>query len=206
MIREIVSGTDILSLEDAKRWLRVDGHQDDRDISQAITEARAYCEAQSAQIFRHMVQLESYLPQWPNERGQVPTIEDVPVRRDRMLQRSRFFFSRPPFVSGTSVDVCYYDTAGVSRTLAATAHRIVESTTSESYLEFDGNTTLPTTACRDDAVSIRWWAGYPHDAPGPGALLCLKNVLRAVWDGDLEMRTWEYFDALLSRFDHGQYA
>lgn len=201
MIRELVGGDEIMSLEDAKRWLRVDDDGSDVDIERAIAQARAYCERQSAQVFRTMVRFEEVLPCWPDERGQVPTVEDRPLVRPVRLQRSRYYLPHPPHVHESGVDVGYM-LSGVET--KATGYRVIPSTTSQSYVEWDEHSVLPTTDVRDDAVRIRWWSGPTSVCPGK--VLCMQHVLRAVWDGELEEKTWTFFDGFLQRFSYGHYA
>lgn len=203
MIREMVTGEELLSLGDAKRWLKIDGDYADVDIEQAIREARAYCERQSAQTFRSMVRYESVMPTWPNERGTVRAVEDRPQYHYQIPQRMRYYLPHPPYVPNTLVDVCYV-ASGLEKSF--TAHRVICSGTSQSYVEADENASLPSIDCRDDAVRIRWFAGSLPGKPDAGQVLCLKHVLRAVWDGDIEGKTWEFFDTFLQRFTYGHYA
>lgn len=206
MITELAPGEEMIDVAAAKRWLRIDGNDQDRDIEESIKEARSWLEQQSAKTCRLNVLYQATLPMWPDHQGCIAD-EERRLRTVPRQHRSRYFFPRPPFIDYGQTAVQYYDEAGVLRELDCERYRIINSATSVACLDFDENTCLPTLDDRDDAVQIQWSAGFSDsDSVHPGMMLCMKHILRAVYDGDIDQLTWDFLTNLVARYDHGHYA
>ena len=208
MLTELSPGEEFLTLHEAKIWLRIFGNQQDRDVTSAIVQARDYLERTAARTLRVQVQYQATLPVWPSAHGEVPGPED----RERYAERfswscreSRFYFPQPPYLD---LDTCvqYYDRANTLSDLSTSRYRVIQSKTAQSHIELDVRSqSLPTLYYRDDAILVTWYGGYETAAAvEPSWLMILKAVLRAIFDGDLDQKTWELFDRQVLRVNDVQ--
>lgn len=126
-----------VSLDDAKRHLRVVSGELDEYIQSLLLAATEYCEGVTGRALRLSATLTQKYCQWPCN----------PVR-----------FNRQPVKSVTSVT--YYDADNVSQTVSSSNYRLHTSSEAAAYLEIDGDFVKPTLYARDDAVTVTFVAGY----------------------------------------------
>lgn len=128
---------ELLTVEEAKRHLRVfDGSLDD-EVATLIRAARDYCERFCNRTLRSTV---------------TRTISDSEWWCDAL----RLPF--PPLLSVSSIT--YYDTANASQTLATSNYYVATPTDDGGFVRWKDNATIPALYTRDDAITVTYTTGY----------------------------------------------
>ena len=148
-----------LSIEDAKEHLRIDQHDEDVWLLDAIKATRNRAEGMMGRALIAQT-LEVALSGWPATR-----VIELP---------------RPPLVSVTSVK--YFDVDDAEFTLAASNY-IVDTRTTPGRLVLKSTASWPGTALRDvNGVIIRYVAGYGAEAADVPAEI---RAAMKLWLGDM---------------------
>lgn len=148
-----------LSIEDAKEHLRIDQHDEDVWLLDAIKATRMRAEGMMGRALVTQT-LEVALSGWPGGR-----VIELP---------------RPPLVSVTSVK--YFDAADVEYTLAA-GNYIVDTRTTPGRIVLKSTASWPGTALREvNGVIIRYVAGYGEAAEDVPAEV---RAAMKLWLGEL---------------------
>lgn len=128
---------ELLSLDDAKRHLRVyDGSLDD-EVASLIRAARDYCERFCNRTLRATTtRTFSDCEWWANE--------------------LRLPF--PPLLAVSSIT--YYDVANVSQTLATSNYYVATPTDDGGFVRWKDGATIPSHYTRDDAITVTYTTGY----------------------------------------------
>lgn len=154
---------ELLSVEDAKRHLRVyDGSLDD-EIASLIVAARDDCERETQRTLRTAV--------------------------TRTLTRCDWWCSAltmpwPPLLGITSV--AYYDADNASQTLSSTNYHVELSTEGFGRIVWTWNATIPAVYTRPDAVTVTFTTGYTAATIPPTALQLMKVRLSELWGDGTE--------------------
>lgn len=185
-----ISTTLPVSLDAAKRHLRVDFESEDVLIRSMIETAKEYVETRT---------------------GRTLITTTYALKRDCFPQRGKYLALKfPPLQS--IIDVTYFDADNVSQTLAAAKYRLLVDEYCESGLELDAKEEWPATYDREDAVTVNFIAGYGADdvlvpAIAKHAILLLvghwyenrEAVLVGTVSKELELT----IDTLLGALGHG---
>lgn len=151
-----------LSLEEAKRQVRRFDNDEDADIEAIVREATEFVEEET-------------------RRKLLSTTYDL--RLCAFPAAGWIEIQRPPLQSVTSVT--YYDQAGAQQTLATSVYRVhapSQPTGRRGWIELVDGQVWPVTAERDDAVTVRFVAGYGADASTvPAALRRALKLLVSHW-------------------------
>lgn len=132
-----------VTLDDAKRRLRVDGADHDAEISLLVDAAIAVLDGAQGILGRALVS-----QVWADVLTAFPSVSELPV-------------ALMPVVDVTAVK--YYDVANVERTLPAESYNLIKSFRG-GYLQLAHGYTWPATRDRDDAVTVEYRAGYGESA------------------------------------------
>lgn len=168
-----------LSLPEAKIHCRVTQSEDDEYLADLIVAAREYVEMNI-----------------PGGRQLVSATWDYIA--DRLpCGRERLELPKPPLVSVTSV-TCY-DAANVSTVMPSSDYVVLAATSLPGAIQPASGAVWPATYCRDDAVSIRFVAGYGTASAVPMRAKQAMRLLVAHWYDQREPAT----AGALSNVPHG---
>jgi uncharacterized phiE125 gp8 family phage protein len=149
-----------VSLDEAKLQARVDADltADDALIRVQIGAATAHIERETG---RQLVTAtwDFWCREWPD-----PRVIPLPL---------------PPLQSVTSIQ--YYDASNVNQTLPTSSYRAQPTTRGEGSLYFDNAASLPALYDREDAIRIRFVAGYGFAEDVPDDLRVAVSLLAADW-------------------------
>ncbi len=183
--------SELLSVEDAKRHLRVMSGDLDDEIASLVRAARDYCERFTQRTLRTTVTRTKTLSQW--------WCKDIKLPWPPLLT-----------VSG----ITYYDSDNASQTLGTGNYKVETSTDGGGRVIWATNATIPALYAREDAVTITFTAGYASldstTAPlPPVALQAMKTKLTELWGAGSENEikaAKECTDRLLGLVDWTGYA
>lgn len=175
-----------VSVEEAKRHLRILSDDFNGEVLDALAAAREWCESRINRTLRSSVTRTAAYSGWPRDPIRLPW---------------------PPLLSVVSVK--YYDAEDADQTLAAANYRVHLSTDGLGHVEYDEDVTLPDVASRDDAVRIQFTTGYADGAIPPKAKQAILMKTAVLW-GDMTGRDLGYTEkaanSLLDACDWGSYA
>ena len=178
---------ELLTLDEAKRHLRLYSSDLDDEVTSLILAARDYCERFAARTLRASTSRTIKLDRWWCDELELPY---------------------PPILTVSSVT--YYDTSNVSQTLSSSNYYVEISTDHGGCLEWVFNATIPSLYTRDDAVTVTYTAGYADlTSIPPVAVHAMKCKLTELWGAGTESETKaarEACDRLLSLVDWTGYA
>jgi len=136
-----------VTLEEARKFLRIDSTEEDTVLETLIAAATTYCDGYSGILHRGLI----------NQTWQLP-VAAFPVPPCNQI--------RLPLIPVQSVtEIAYYDSAGV--VIMDPASYALHTDQSGSYVTAAGGS-WPAAAVRDDAVQILYVVGYgdqPRDVP-----------------------------------------
>lgn len=178
---------ELLSLDEAKRHLRLYSSDLDAEVTAQLRAVRDYCERFAARTLRASTTRTLKLAGWWGCELRLPY---------------------PPILTVSSVT--YYDTANASQTLASSNYYVEISTDHGGSIDWKFDATIPSLYTRDDAVTITYTAGYADlDSVPPVAVQAMKCKLTELWgagtDGERRAAR-EACDRLLSLVDWTEYA
>ncbi len=182
---------ELLSVEEAKRHLRVMSGDLDDEIASLIRAARDYCERFTQRSLRTTVTRTLKQKAW--------WCKDIKLPWPPLLT-----------VSG----ITYYDTDNASQTLGAGNYSVELSTDGGGRVLWTSTATIPALYDRPDAITITFTAGYASidstTAPlPPVALQAMKTKLTELWGSGTENEVKaakECTDRLLGMVDWTGYA
>lgn len=143
LTRQTPPSVEPVTVAEAKAHLRVDTSDDDTYIGTLITAAREWCEEYLDRTLVHT--------QWAMRLERFPTDSLYPIE-----------LPRPPVVSSgtaTAVSVTYTADTGGTATLSTAQYRVQRLETPGRVTTIYGGT-WPAAMEDNDAVIVRWWAGY----------------------------------------------
>lgn len=178
---------ELLSLDEAKRHLRLYGSDLDDEVTSLIRAARDYCERFAARTLRGTVTRTIKLERWWCDELELPY---------------------PPILAVTGIT--YYDASNVSQTLATSNYYVELSTDHGGCVEWAFNPTIPIVYTREDAITVTYTAGYSSlDSIPPVAVQAMKCKLTEMWgagtEGEMKAAR-ESCDNLLSLVDWTGYS
>lgn len=150
---------ELLTLEEAKRHLRVYGGDLDDEISSLVRAARDDCERDCNRTLRAAV--------------------------TRTWKRCGWWVGElslpfPPLLTVSSVS--YFDASNIAQTLASSNYHVLLSTDSVGRLAWASGATAPSVYDRPDAVTITFTTGYADlDSVPPVAVQAIKVKLSELW-------------------------
>ncbi len=177
--------TELLTLEDAKRQLRLfDGSLDD-EVAALIVAARDYCERYTNRTLRTTVTRtlkqpfwwrgNGYQSRWPTDRWSCQSEQYDGLR-----------LPWPPLIAVSSVT--YYDENNVSQTLSSTNYETEFSTDGGGRISWATNATIPSLYFRKDAVTVTFTTGYASlDTLPPVALQAMKLAVEMYFTRDTQV-------------------
>lgn len=172
------SGTEPVTVSEAKAHARIDHDEDDTEIGSLILAARQYVEEYTRRQLINATWA-MYLDRFPRE----------------------IVLPKPPYSSGLLIT--YYDYANQQQTLSAERYQVAEHDDPAKITAAYGHY-WPATYPRYEAVTVLWTAGYgalKGDVPEPIRLAILKLV--AHWyehRGDEKADSPEVVDMLLAPY------
>jgi len=179
--------SELLSLDEAKRHLRLYSSDLDDEVSSLIAVARDYCERYAARTLRAAVTRTVKLEEWWCDELKLPF---------------------PPIIEVTGIT--YYDVTNASQTLASSNYYVEMSTDGGSCIEWVLTATIPATYWREDAITVTYTAGYASaEALPPVVKQAMKCKLTELWGAGTEgevKAAKESCDRLLSLVDWSGYA
>ncbi len=154
---------ELLSVEDAKRHLRVLSGDLDDEITSLVQASRDYCERYTQRTLRKTVTRTLTQATWWCKPIKLPW---------------------PPLLTVT--EITYYDADNVSQTLDAATYSVELSTDGGGRVLWVPNATQPALYLREDAITIEFTAGYGSidstTAPlPPVALQAMKTKITELW-------------------------
>jgi uncharacterized phiE125 gp8 family phage protein len=126
-----------VTLDEAKRHLRVLNGEQDEHIQTLIAAATEYCEGRTGRSLRLSETVVQTYDCWPG---------------------CRIELNRQPVLAVSSLK--YYDAAGVLQTVASTNYRVHASRNAAGWVEIIGDYSEPTHYDREDAIQLTYTAGY----------------------------------------------
>jgi uncharacterized phiE125 gp8 family phage protein len=178
---------ELLTVEEAKRHLRILSPDLDDEVSSLIRAARDYCERFTQRTFRAAVTRTLKLECWWGTELLLPW---------------------PPFLAVSSIT--YYDADNASQTLSSANYATELSTDGAGRLSWVWNATIPTHYDRPDAITITYTAGYADvNALPPVALQAMKTKLTELYGTGTESEVgaaMKCTDRLLGLVDWSGYA
>lgn len=179
--------TELLSLDEAKRALRLYSSDLDDEVASLVRAARDYCERFSARTLRASTSRTIKLGNWWCNELELPF---------------------PPILGVTSIT--YYDASNVSQTLSTSYYYVELSTDDGGCVEWGYNAQIPTLYPREDAITVTYTAGYTDlDSVPPVAVQAMKCKIVELWGAGTESETKaakESCDRLLGLVDWTGYA
>ena len=176
---------ELISVDAAKRHLRIMSADFDDEVMQAVKAARGWCESYVSRTLRSAVTRTLSFTDWPCDPIQLPY---------------------PPLLTVESVK--YYSTDDVDTTLATSNYHVLISTSGPGRIEWDDDADLPDTSTRPDAIRIVYTAGYT-ELPADAKYAVLMK-LSSLWGDETDTRRMEHFDRtaqrLLTGIAWGSYA
>ncbi len=164
---------ELLSVDEAKRHLRLYSSDLDDEIASLVRAARDYCERYTARTLRNTVTRTLTLAKWwPVCRGW----ERYQTRTDRDSLRLPW----PPLIAVSSI--AYYDTDNASQTLNSSNYASEIGADGAGRIIWTSTATIPAVYDRPDAITITFTTGYTSldstTAPlPPVALQAMKTRL-----------------------------
>jgi len=146
---------ELISLEEAKRHLRVMQDSLDDEVVEKLKAARAWCESQCSRTLRGAVTRTIAMSGW-----WCGTI-DLPY---------------PPALAISTVK---YYADGVDTTLSAANYRLIASTDGLGHVEWTAEAELPSADTRSDSVRLSYTAGYT-ELP-PTAKVAILMAITMLW-------------------------
>lgn len=177
--------SELLSLDEAKRHLRLYASDLDDEVSSLIVVARDYCERYAARTLRTAVTRTLKLAEWWCDELTLPY---------------------PPILAVSGIT--YYDVGNASQTLAASNYYVELSTDAGGIVAWTDGVTIPSLYARDDAITITYTAGYVATLP-PVVTQAVKCKISELWGAGSEgevRAAKEACDRLLSLVDWTAYA
>lgn len=178
---------ELLTVDEAKRHLRVyDGSLDD-EVTALVRAARDYCERYTQRTLRTTVTRTLTLADWWCSSQWLPW---------------------PPLLAVSSVT--YYDASNALQTLASSNYVVELATNGGGRIMWAWNATIPSVYSRPDAITVTFTAGYADaTAIPPVALQAFKTKLTELWGAGSEnegMAASKSTDRLLAMVDWTGYA
>lgn len=146
--------SELLSVGDAKRHLRVLNSDLDDEIALLIAAARDYCERYTQRTLRAAVTRTFTTGGWWSDTLHVP---------------------HPPLLAVSSI--AYYDADNASQTLSSANYIVEVDTYGGGRIIWATTATLPTLYDRPDAITVTFTAGYTAATIPPVALQAMKTKL-----------------------------
>lgn len=182
-----VPADELLTLEEAKRHLRVYSSDLDDEVTSLVRAARDYCERFAARTLRGTVTRVIKMGGWWTCELKLPF---------------------PPVLAVSSIT--YYDTSNASQTLSSANYYVELSTDGGGEVEWVYNATIPSLYFRDDAVTVTYTTGYADlTSVPPVAVQAMKSKLTELWGSGSESEikaARDCCDRLLSLVDWTGYA
>jgi hypothetical protein len=157
---------ELLSVEEAKRHLRVLVTDHDTEIESLIRDARDYCERWTQRTLRAAVTRTKTFEDWWQIDERLPF---------------------PPLLASPAPVITYYDADDDSQTLNATNYHVEIATDGGGRIVWSDSVSLPNIFNRPDAITITYRTGYADLASVPPvAVRALKLVLTTLWGAGTE--------------------
>jgi uncharacterized phiE125 gp8 family phage protein len=158
--------SELLTVADAKRHLRLHDDSLDDEVTALIRAARDYCERWTQRTLREATARTLKMSDWWCKELHLPW---------------------PPLLSSPALAVTYYDTSNASQTLSSANYEIEYSTDGGGRIVWATSATIPPLYDREDAVSIAFSTGYASStAIPPVALQAMKTKLTELWGAGTE--------------------
>lgn len=178
---------ELLSVEEAKRHLRILSGDLDDEVASLIRAARDYCERWTQRTLRASVELTHKACEWWCKELRLPF---------------------PPLIAVSSIT--YYDADNASQTLDAENYEVELSTNGGGVLRWTSTATVPAIYDRTDAITVTFTAGYADaNAVPPVVLQAMKTKLTELYGAGTEgeiRAAKECTDRLLGLVDWTGYA
>lgn len=170
--------SELLSVEEAKRHLRLMSSDLDDEVQSKIRAARDYCERWTQRTLRTSTIRTLKIDRWW---GATCDYQASGINRysdDRNALRLPW----PPLL--TVSGITYYDTDNASQTLGSSNYQVELSTDGGGRVIWASTATIPALYARQDAVTITFTTGYASaDAAPPVAMEAMKLAVSMLWPG-----------------------
>lgn len=183
---------ELLTVEEAKRHLRLYASDLDDEVASLIRAARDYCERYTQRTLRSTTTRTLKMSDWWCDSMGLPW---------------------PPLIAVSSVT--YYDTSNASQTLSSSNYHVETSSDGTARIVWSASATIPSVYDRPDAITITFTTGYTtiestsaNPLP-PVALQAVKTKMTELWGAGSENETKaarECTDRLLAMVDWTSYA
>lgn len=220
LVVTITPDGELLSLDEAKRHLRLyDGSLDD-EVTSLIRAARDDCERETGRTFRTAVTRTLKLDRWWSANWtrdwQNAPYGDSPYGNEQRCGPVTAFATRdgslrlpyPPLIAVGSIT--YYDVANAQQTLSSSNYIVEPSTDGWGRISWTVDATFPGLYVRPDAVTVTFTTGYADaTAIPPVALQAMKMKLTELWGSGTENEIKAAVDCykrLASKVDATSYA
>lgn len=178
---------ELISVEEAKRHLRLLTGDHDTELTALIRDARDYCERFTQRTLRTAVTRALKLDDW---------------------WCKAYYLPWPPLIDVTGIT--YYDADEVSQTLATANYHEELSTDGGGRIVWADDADIPNIFDRPDAITITFTTGYASAAVAPAvALRAMKLKLTELWAAGTESEieaARKACDRLLGLVDWSGYA
>lgn len=176
---------ELITLEEAKRHLRITQSGFDDEVTSALQAAREFAEGWTARTLRPATSRTLALDCWWFGQLGLPY---------------------PPLIEITNIK---YYTGGIDTALSSSNYRAILSAEGQGWLEWADSATQPSTDARSDAVRVTYTAGYTAETFPAKAKYAILMKLTEIW-GDGKGRDLEYAErsskSLLYSVDWGHYS
>lgn len=167
---------DTVSLEEARRHLRIFVPDHDRELERVIQSAIQWCEIESGRTLRTAVERRTVMAGWDELSQSLPWQPVLAIE-----------------------ELTYIDQEGAEQTVDPDDYRLVSSTDAAAVLELDSEFDPPTVAARSDAIRVDYSTGYESiDLVPPLACQAVLTALKVYW-GNLDAREVETWEACTRR-------
>jgi uncharacterized phiE125 gp8 family phage protein len=156
--------TELLTVEEAKRHLRILSGDLDDEVASLIRAARDWCEWHTNRTFRLAVTRTDKRNEWWCDELKPPY---------------------PPLLGVTSI--AYYDEDNATQTLSAANYHVELSTHGGGRIVWADDADIPSLYVRPDAITVTFTTGYASlDTLPPSALQAMKTKLTELWGSGTE--------------------
>lgn len=170
---------ELLSVEEAKRHLRLMSGDLDDEVASKVREARDDCERETQRTLRATVtRVLTQRCWWPM--GYCTSYFGCLESRHRDGSYGSLKLPWPPLIAVSSVT--YYDSSNAQQTLSSTNYHVELSTDGFGRITWASTATIPSVYDRPDAIAITFTTGYANaDAMPPTAMAGIKLRLTELW-------------------------
>lgn len=182
-----ITGTptgELLSVDEAKRHLRLLSDDLDDELASLIRDSRDWCERITQRTLRAAVtrtlKFERWWSNYCSDGSYANGLLYGFSEHRHHRQSNGLHLPWPPLIAVSSVT--YYDINNALQTLASSNYSVSFSTDGGGRIDWVVNATIPAAYCRKDAITVLFTTGYADATTiPPVALRAMKTTITELW-------------------------